>query len=125
MVFKSRHSQSLLHSVALKTAYGGDHNRLRMSSIRPYIERARKAWASEDTYRALMTKIRHHFPPNQLIEDALAAFHRLLQGFRDYGDIDMRRSQKPLVGQFDAIEIYTSAGGLDELYRLMGNVMRK
>lgn len=125
MASKSRYFQSLPDSVALKTAYGGDHEGLRMSSIRPYIERTRKAWASEDTYRALMVKIRRHFPPNQLPEDARAAFHRLLDGFRDYGDIDMRRSQKPLLEQFDAIEIYTSAGGFDELYRLMGDVMRK
>ncbi|KAI0184023.1 hypothetical protein EV127DRAFT_250763 [Xylaria flabelliformis] len=124
MASNSRFFQSLPDSVSLRTAYGGDHETLRMKAIRPYIEKIRKAWMSNEGYRTLMSNTRVYFRKLDIPDDVKNSFTKLLEGFRDYGDLDMSRPQKPLVEQFDAIELYTAEKSFDHLYSLITKTLR-
>ena len=124
MAAQMRFFKSLPDSVALKTAYGGDHEPARMKAIRPNIQKVREAWTTNEGYRSLMAKIRRYFRPVELDPDFSELFLRLLDGFRDYGDLDLGRPQKPPIEQFDALELYISAKGFDTLYHLIGKVVR-
>lgn len=125
MASNQRFFESLPDSVALKTAYGGDHEAARMKAIRPNIQKVRQAWMTDEGYRALMEKIRRYFPPATLPPETKESFERLLEGYRDYGDVDHGRKVKPPVEQFDALELYLSDQGYNSLYTLMSAVMRK
>ncbi|KAI0466081.1 hypothetical protein F4859DRAFT_507597 [Xylaria cf. heliscus] len=124
MASNSRFFQSLPDSVSLRTAYGGDHETLRMKAIRPYIEKIRRAWMSNEGYRTLMSNTRVYFRKLDIPNDVEDSFTKLLEGFRDYGDLDMSRPQKPLVEQFDAIELYTAEKSFDHLYSLITKTLR-
>jgi len=95
-----------------------------MKAIRPYIEKIRKAWMSNEEYRILMGKIRVYFRQSDIPDDVKDSFARLLEGFRDYGDLDMGRPQKPPVEQFDAIELYTAEKSFDHLYSIITKALR-
>ncbi|KAI1177869.1 hypothetical protein F4777DRAFT_587078 [Nemania sp. FL0916] len=125
MASQSRFFQFVPDSVSLRTAYGGDHETLRMRAVRPYIEKIRRAWMSNEGYRTLMGNIRGYFRGVDIPDDVRNSFFRLLEGFRDYGDLDMNRPQKPLVEQFDAIELYTAEKSFNHLYSLMTKTLRK
>ncbi|KAI3320735.1 hypothetical protein HD806DRAFT_228758 [Xylariaceae sp. AK1471] len=125
MASKSRFFQSSPDSVSLRTTYGGDHETLRMKAIRPYIEKIRRAWMSNEGYRILMGKIRVYFRKTDIPDDVKDSFAKLLEGFRDYGDLDMSRPQKPLVEQFDAIELYTAEKSFDYIYSLITKALRR
>ncbi|KAI8944693.1 hypothetical protein F4801DRAFT_585163 [Xylaria longipes] len=61
MASNSRLFQSLPDSVSLRTAYGGDHETLRMKAIRPYKEKFRRVYMSNEGYRTLMGNTRVYF----------------------------------------------------------------
>ncbi|KAI0454233.1 hypothetical protein F5B21DRAFT_514831 [Xylaria acuta] len=124
MASNSRFFQSLPDSVSLRTAYGGDHETLRMKAIRPYIEKIRRAWMSNEGYRTLMGNTRVYFRKLDVPDEVKDSFSKLLEGFRDYGDLDMSRPQKPFVEQFDAIELYTAEKSFDHLYSLITKTLR-
>ncbi|KAI6778762.1 uncharacterized protein J7T54_005865 [Emericellopsis cladophorae] len=124
MTALSRFLEAMPDSVGLKTAFGGHHETQRMEAIRPNLQKVRQAWQSNDEYRLMMERVRRHIQPSLLPDETQQIFLRLLGGFRDYGDIDNQRPEKPPVEQLDAIELYTSVAGFNSLYSLICKAMR-
>jgi hypothetical protein len=81
MASKSRFFQPWPDSVSLRTAYGGDHETLRMKAIRPYIEKIRKSWMINEEYRVLMGKIRVYFRQSELPDDVNDSLRSSWKGF--------------------------------------------
>ncbi|KAJ2989686.1 hypothetical protein NUW58_g3341 [Xylaria curta] len=84
-----------------------------------------------------MGNTRVYFRRVDIPEDVKDSFENLLEGFRDYGDLDItpkrlrltpsiavNRPQKPLVERFDAIELYTAEKSFDHMYSLITKTLR-
>jgi hypothetical protein len=80
---------------------------------------------SNEGYRILMGNIRVFFRKTNIPDDVKDSFAKLLEGFRDYGDLDMSRPQQPLVEQFDALELYTAEKSFNYIYSLITKTLRR
>ncbi|KAM0261525.1 hypothetical protein ACHAQJ_002208 [Trichoderma viride] len=121
---KSRFFESLPDSVSLKAAFGGDRETHRMNTVRASIQKIREAWGTNEGYRNLMRNVEKYFQLYNFPPDAREPLLRLLEGFRDYGDLRFGRPQEPPMEHFNAVELYCSKPGFECLYSLMGKVIR-
>lgn len=114
----------LLSSAQHKTVFAGDHEAERMSLVRNQIFVVRRAWQNESDYRNLLDVVRRFVRPDTQPKSIRGPMQRLLQGFRDYADVDLARPESSLPEQYDALELYCSKEGYDYLFRLISQTLR-
>ena len=114
----------LLSSAQHKAVFAGDNEGDRISLVLNTIVVVREAWQSYKDYLNLLEVVRRCVNPETHPESVRVPAERLLQGFRDYADIDLARPEKPTVEQYDALELYCSKEGYDYLYRLISETLR-
>ena len=114
----------LLSSAQHKSVFAGVNEDERMTLVRHQIVVVRKAWQSSAEYGKLLDIVRQQVRPQTHPKSVRLPFERLLQGFRDYADIDLGRPEEPAINQYDALELYCSKEGYDYLYRLISQTLR-
>ncbi|KAH7628165.1 hypothetical protein B0T09DRAFT_359458 [Sordaria sp. MPI-SDFR-AT-0083] len=112
----------------LKSGFSGQVERERMSRLRSKIEEVRNAWLDNDAYTQLVEAVRRWCKPERLPEEVREPLERLLNGYRDYGDVSVSRpsnvSTSSSSEQYDALEMYCSIPGYDYLFKLVSDTLR-
>lgn len=112
----------------LKSGFSGQVERERMSRLRSKIEEVRNAWLDNDAYTQLVEAVRRWCKPEGLPEEVREPLERLLNGYRDYGDVSVSRpsnvSTSSSSEQYDALEMYCSIPGYDYLFKLVSDTLR-
>lgn len=113
-----------LGSVEQKSAFPSDQEKARMNLLRKKIEIVRKAWLDPVAQKGLMETVRKGCMIETRPREVQETLDRLLQGHRDYADVDTGRPEKTPPEQYDALELYCSSEGYRYLFGLMSNALR-
>ncbi|KAF9786553.1 hypothetical protein IL306_011957 [Fusarium sp. DS 682] len=124
MLSTTRFQDAPLVNFSLRSAYAGDRERERMAHVRRKIEVVRKAWRSTESYRCLINRIRACGKPDSLPDVVKEPLTYLLEGFRDYANVDLGRPESLPAEQYKALEIYCSEEGYNYLYKIMSDTLR-
>ncbi|KAI9681711.1 MAG: hypothetical protein M1822_007063 [Bathelium mastoideum] len=112
-------------SIELRSTFSGDFMNDRMALLRHNIETVRKKWVDVESYGELMEVVRSNHKLENLPEEVSGLLLRLLQGYRDYADVDLCRPQKMIPEHYTTLELYCSEKGHGYLFKVTGEALRK
>lgn len=124
MADKDRFFGDVLGSAKPKSAFADTQERARMALLRDKIQVVRRAWLDPTAYHNLIEIVRKHCKVESRPKEVREPLQRLLEGARDYADIDARRAEKAAPEQYDALELYCSSQGYRYLFGLMTETLR-
>jgi len=121
----SRFFDNPVTSVSLRTAFPAEFESERMKRVRPNITTVRQRWETTAGYRSLVQQVKALCDRDVVLAPVRASLDILLEGYRDYADIDLARPFPPRTEHFEAIEFYCSKEGYEYVTRLIQLVFRK
>jgi len=120
----SRFFDNPVTSVSFRTAFPAEFEAERMKRVRPNITEVRRRWETTEGYRSLVRQVKRLCDKDDVGASVRAALDLLLDGYRDYADIDLGRPVPPRTERFDAIEFYCSKEGYEYVTKLIQLVLR-